>query len=103
MTKVPRCRWCGRAIAASELGRPKQYCRQSCRQRAYESRRRSTEVGLGDDELVVTRNELDDVRDRLYLIGTALDDARSGIDDRIDPAVLLARLIEVIDATIGTN
>lgn len=90
-------------MAPNGVGRPKLYCRRSCRQRAYESRRRSAEVGLGDDELVVTRNELDDVRDRLYLIGTALDDARSGIEDRLDPSSVLERLVEVIDATIGTN
>ena len=87
----------------TDIGRPRRYCRQSCRQRAYESRRRSAELGLGDDELVVTRNELDDARDRLYLIETALGDARNGIDDRLDPSMLLDRLIDVIDATIGTN
>ena len=87
----------------TDIGRPRKYCRQSCRQRAYESRRRGTELGLGDDELVVTRNELDDARDRLYLIETALSDARDGIDDRLDPSMLLDRLIDVIDATIGAN
>jgi hypothetical protein len=90
-------------VVGSGVGRPKVYCRRSCRQRAYESRRRSGELGLGDDELVVTRNELDDARDRLFIITTALHDARSGIDDRIDPSTLLERLIAVIDATIGTN
>ncbi len=90
-------------MVGAELGRPKQYCRRSCRQRAYESRRRSGELGLGDDELVVTRNELDDARDRLYLISSAVHDARADVDDRIEPSTIIERLLDVIDSTISTN
>ena len=32
------CRWCGREVADAGMGRRRQYCRQSCRQRAYEHR-----------------------------------------------------------------
>ena len=37
-TRPQNCRWCGREVADSGLGRRRQYCRQSCRQRAYEQR-----------------------------------------------------------------
>jgi hypothetical protein len=50
------------------------YCRASCRQRDYEARRRATELGLGEHELVVTREELDGVRDRLYVLQCAVED-----------------------------
>ena len=32
------CRWCGRDVTDAGMGRRRQYCRQSCRQRAYEQR-----------------------------------------------------------------
>jgi hypothetical protein len=56
-------------------GRPRVFCKQACRQREYESRRRSLELGLGEHELVVTRDALESVRDRLYVLGHTVADA----------------------------
>ena len=39
-------------------GRPRRYCKTSCRQRDYEARRRAAELGLSEGELVVTREVL---------------------------------------------
>ncbi|MFJ4562100.1 hypothetical protein ACIP4Q_39345 [Streptomyces massasporeus] len=46
MTDTPRdpngaklCAWCGSAIRQSGVGRSRDYCRRSCRQRAYEQRK----------------------------------------------------------------
>jgi hypothetical protein len=55
-------------------GRPREYCRRSCRQRDYEARRRSSELGIGDAHLVVARAELDDLHDRLYELQAAIED-----------------------------
>jgi septal ring factor EnvC (AmiA/AmiB activator) len=55
-------------------GRPPEFCRRSCRQRAYESRRRSAELGLSETELVVTRAELEQLRDALYVVEAAVED-----------------------------
>ena len=98
-----RCEWCGRRLAPATVGRPRRYCRRSCRQRAYESRRRSSELGLGDDELIVTRNELDDAQDRLYLIGTALVDAETDLADGVAASTVLRRLMEQVDSVAGQN
>ncbi|HTD50500.1 MAG TPA: hypothetical protein VK771_07870 [Acidimicrobiia bacterium] len=93
-----RCRWCGRRFAQSEgAGRPRQYCKRSCRQRDYEARRRANELGLGEHELIVTRHELDELRDRLYILGDTVaeierdlaDDAEDGDTERRLLAVLL--------------
>ncbi len=48
-----RCEWCGRRfdVAAGATGRPRKYCRQACRQRDYEARRRAAELGLTESEL----------------------------------------------------
>ena len=70
-----RCRWCGRPFtAAAGPGRPREYCRRSCRQRDYEARRRAAEVGLGDAQLVIARAELDALHDRLYELEAAIED-----------------------------
>jgi len=70
-----RCRWCGRAFAvAAGPGRPAEFCRRSCRQREYEARRRSNELGLGEAELVIARAELEQLRDALYVLEAAVED-----------------------------
>lgn len=73
--KGPRCAWCGRSLPeAANTGRPRRYCRQACRQREYEARLRSAEAGLSEAELVVTRHELDELYDLLYVLECAVED-----------------------------
>ncbi len=55
-------------------GRPRQYCRRSCRQRDYEARTRSKELGLGDAELVVARRRLDELHDGIAMLEAAIQD-----------------------------
>jgi len=77
-----RCRWCGRAFEPTAgAGRPRQYCKRSCRQRDYESRQRTSELGLGEHELIVTRQELNELRDRLYVLAETLKDVEQDLTD----------------------
>lgn len=77
--------WCGRPFEPTNgPGRPRVYCKPSCRQRDYEARRRAAELGLGEHELVVTRAELEQLRDRLYLLRLALDDVERDLADAGD-------------------
>ena len=70
-----RCAWCSRPLeSASGPGRPRRYCRQGCRQRAYEARLRSAELDLADDDVVVGRAQLDELASALYCLQTALED-----------------------------
>jgi hypothetical protein len=70
-----RCRWCGRRFPVTPgPGRPREFCRRSCRQRDYEARQRASEVGLSEHELVLTRQAMDDLRDRLYVLECAVED-----------------------------
>lgn len=70
-----RCRWCARPFEVTPgPGRPREFCRRSCRQRDYEARQRATEVGLSEDELVLTRQAMDELRDRLYVLEAAIED-----------------------------
>ena len=62
-------------------GRPREYCKPSCRQRDYESRRRSEELGLNEDELIVTREELELLKDKLFVLRCAVDDIDNADND----------------------
>ncbi|HEX8804644.1 MAG TPA: hypothetical protein VF743_10630 [Acidimicrobiales bacterium] len=55
-------------------GRRREFCGDSCRQMDYQARRRASAAGLGDDELIVSRHELDDLQDRLYALEAAVED-----------------------------
>jgi hypothetical protein len=78
MTKPPvgkRCRWCGRPFdVTAGPGRPREFCRQTCRQQDYLARQRSAEAGLSDAELIVARSQLDELYDRLYVLEAAIED-----------------------------
>jgi hypothetical protein len=69
------CVWCGRSFEVTGgPGRPRVYCKQSCKQRHYEARRRADELGLGEQELVVTREELEATRDRMFVLACTIED-----------------------------
>ena len=82
--KIIPCRWCGRGMPANPRGRPRQYCRQSHRQRAFEARRRAERMGLDRGETLVATGPLQDLNDRLYVLETALQDVER--DLRSDPS-----------------
>src|SRR3954471_5026599 len=67
-------------------GRPRSYCRRSCRQRAYEARQQATALGLGEDELVVTRRSLENLLDQVYVLQAAVEDVDRDLAEADDPA-----------------
>jgi hypothetical protein len=72
---LSRCAWCGTRFKGNEgPGRPRLYCRRSCRQRDYEARLRAAELGVGERELVVTRQQLEEIRDRVFVLSCAIQD-----------------------------
>ena len=72
---VRRCRWCRRVLPErSGPGRPREFCGQPCRQWDWVSRQRARELQLSDDELVVVRTELEQLRDDLYVLACAVQD-----------------------------
>jgi hypothetical protein len=55
-------------------GRPREYCRQGCRQQAFLARKLAAAHGLADDEVIVARGELEVLQDRLALLRYAIGD-----------------------------
>jgi len=76
----PRCRWCRHPLAESSgPGRPKKYCSQKCRQWDWVSRQRATELELSENELVVAREELDNLKDLIFVLQCAVNDVRQDL------------------------
>jgi len=78
--EIAHCAWCGRAFAVSGgLGRRARYCRRSHRQRAFEARCLAARMGLDSGEALVDAEALCRLRDRLYVLETALDDVEGDL------------------------
>jgi hypothetical protein len=88
-------------VAARQTGRPRQFCRHSCRQRDYEARKRQGELGLSERELVVTRDQLDALHDRLYVLECAVEDVERDLADDPDVEDYRQALQWVLDAARG--
>ncbi|MEZ0366352.1 hypothetical protein ACAG26_22000 [Mycobacterium sp. pUA109] len=81
--KPQPCRWCGREVADTGTGRRRQYCRQSCRQRAYEQRAQINggKVTLPPDAVVLTAEEAAALSDRVYQVRCAAEDVATALDE----------------------
>ena len=81
------------------MGRPRQYCGQACRQRAYEQRAATARAGLSGDVVVVTRAELDGLQDRLYQLRCALEDVQTLLGEKHTKAELERSLDDLVRST----
>jgi len=78
------CRWCGRDVTDIGMGRRRQYCRQSCRQRAYEQRASLNRVGVAavpSDAVVLSADDAADLSDRVYQVRCAAEDVATALDE----------------------
>ena len=95
-----RCGWCRSVLPAQEsVGRPRLYCGQACRQRAYEQRSATAKAGLSADVVLVTRAELDGLQDRLYQLRCAIEDVQTLLTEKPTKAELERSLAELVRST----
>jgi hypothetical protein len=95
-----RCGWCRRVLPQQgSVGRPRQYCGQACRQRAYEQRSATAKAGLSGDVVLVTRAELDGLQDRLYQLRCAIEDVQTLLGERHTKAELERSLQDLVHST----
>jgi hypothetical protein len=84
-TKI-RCLWCGAVFALSRgPGRPRAYCRPSHRQRSYEARRLAKAHALGREDVLISRSQLEALRDAVYAVEAAMEDVEADLTDTGDP------------------
>jgi hypothetical protein len=76
------------------MGRRRQYCRQSCRQRAYEQRatlnrgEAGAAAALPADAVVLSADDVADLSDRVYQVRCAAEDVATALDEGAGGAVL---------------
>ena len=89
-------------MADAGTGRRRQYCRQSCRQRAYEQRA-ATNGSLPPDAVVLSADEAAQLTDRVYQVRCAAEDVATALDEGAGKAELrdlcdaLMRAVEAAD------
>ena len=70
------------------MGRRRQYCRQSCRQRAYEQRAAVKGTAFPSDAVVLSADEAARLSDRVYQLRCAAEDVATAIDEGANKAEL---------------
>jgi len=75
------CRWCGREVADAGMGRRRQYCRQSCRQRAYEQRALVRGTSVAPNSVVLSAEEAAELADRVYQVRCAAEDVAIAVEE----------------------
>ncbi|QBJ94608.1 hypothetical protein ERC79_00455 [Rhodococcus sp. ABRD24] len=90
------CVWCGREVAGSTVGRRRRYCRQSCRQRAYEQRAAVKGTSIPADALVLTADEASALADRMFELRCAAEDVATAIAEGADSGELSALATDLV-------
>jgi len=107
VTKQRACAWCGRPVAElTGAGRPRRYCKRSCRQRDFEARRRAKELGLAESDLIVARKSIEALDDLLFVLGCAIEDVEADLQADGSPEQLrrsLDWLLESARPLIGAS
>jgi len=81
----------------SSVGRRRKYCRQSCRQRAYEQRSLTAGTSIADDAVILSAVEAEALLDRLFSLRCAAEDLATAIDEQAghdELSQLCAALVE---------
>jgi plasmid stabilization system protein ParE len=112
-TDERRCDWCRRRLPeAARTGRPRRFCRSSCRQRAYEARRRLEEAAWSEERLRSREGTLDEVALVAAALTDLVDEPTIGpvvelhpdeVEELVDRVRRFARdLVALTDRTDGT-
>ncbi|BBX07790.1 hypothetical protein MAIC_25930 [Mycolicibacterium aichiense] len=78
------------------MGRRRQYCRQSCRQRAYEQRALVKGSAIPEDAVVLSADEAAELSDRVFQVRCAAEDVATAVDE----GAATAELRELCDALV---
>ncbi len=91
------CAWCGRPVADAGQGRRRKYCKQSCRQRAYEQRALVEGTSIPTDAIILTAVEAADFCDRMFALRCAAEDVATAVAENADRATLRAMTDELLE------
>lgn len=80
----------------SELGRRRKYCKQSCRQRAYEQRALTEGTSIPSDAVILSAAEADAFGDRLFALRCAAEDLVTAVGEKADTGTIDALGAELL-------
>jgi hypothetical protein len=81
-------------------GRPSRFCRRSHRQRHYEARRLAERHGLREDDVLIDRNKLDRLNDRLYVLEAACQDVMADLHEDPTPDTYREAVVHLLEAAL---
>lgn len=81
-----RCLWCGgRFVQLPGRGRPRRFCRATCRQQAHLARKLAAGRQLAADEVIVSRADLETIQAAVITLQAALEDVHNDLADAEGP------------------
>ena len=74
MPRPKHCAWCGRDDDSGCTNRPRKFCNQSCRQRAYEQRAQLAGTSIPADSVIMSASAAEKFHDDLFELRCAAED-----------------------------
>lgn len=101
--RTGKCAWCGTTFAiGGTVGRPPKYCKRSHRQRAFEASKRGAKRGLGGGEVLLDEAGWSGLKDALYRLEAAVEDAEMDLADGVDAAVVAQTLVRCSSQAVAS-
>lgn len=75
------CEWCGTELGESKRGRPRKYCSQACRQRAYEQRNAISGTQIPATAVIIQPERVQQLQDSLFELRCAAEDIRTAVGE----------------------
>ena len=100
---VHECEHCGRPFEVEgTIGRPRKYCRRSCRQRAFEARRHEGDLDWSDQRVVQLSRRLAELEDHLDAVRAVAEELRIDVEDEVGP-VGASQVLDRLEAALGPS
>ena len=91
------CAWCHKEIEVTPRGRPRKFCSQSCRQRAYEQRNGVSGKAIPQDVVMLSAAKAETLWDGLYALRCAAEDVATATAEGADAQEIGELCEELVD------
>ncbi|CAF21486.1 MULTISPECIES: hypothetical protein [Corynebacterium] len=96
--QTTKCSWCGKDVASTGRGRPRKYCSQACRQRAYEQRNNVSGTSIPAEAVIMSPDRASELKDSLFELRCAAEDIATAVNEEEearDIAKLCQEMVEL--------
>ncbi|MCS4535063.1 hypothetical protein [Corynebacterium sp. HS2168-gen11] len=94
--KTPTCQWCGQDIVTTGRGRPRKFCKPSCKQRAYEQRHTVQGTQIPPTAVIIPPEKVDAFNDALFELRCAAEDIQTAVREGCEPDELTVLCEELV-------